>query len=121
VVNFPAHPHYDAVMEVLPQFTAETGIEVEVDMLPFLDMRQCQTLELALPVGSDDLIAYVVFSKADYVYAGQIRNLAPFLMNPRLADPTFDAADIIDGYLQNIGVAGGELVYLLGPRGSDKA
>lgn len=118
VVNFPAHPHYDAVMEVLPQFTAETGIEVEVDMLPFLDMRQRQTLELALPVGSYDLISYVVFSKADYVYAGQIRNLAPFFMNPRLADPGFDAADIIDGYLQNIGVAGGERGYLPGATGS---
>ena len=118
VVNFPAHPHYDAVMQVLPQFTAETGIEVEVDMLPFLDMRQRQTLELALPEGAYDLIAYVVFSKADYVYAGQIRNLAPFFMNPRLADPTFDAEDLIDGYVQNIGVAGGERGYLPGPTGS---
>ena len=40
VVNFPAHPHYNAVMQVLPEFTAQTGIEVEVDMLPFLDMRE---------------------------------------------------------------------------------
>ncbi|MCU0906050.1 MAG: extracellular solute-binding protein [Rhodobacteraceae bacterium] len=118
VVNFPAHPHYNAVMEVLPQFTAETGIEVEVDMLPFLDMRERQTLELALDEGAYDLIAYVVFSKADYVYADQIHNLAPFFMNPRLADPDFDAADIIDGYLQNIGVAGGEKGYLPGPTGS---
>jgi multiple sugar transport system substrate-binding protein len=31
VVNFPAHPHYDAVMKVLPEFTKETGIAVEVD------------------------------------------------------------------------------------------
>ncbi len=118
VVNFPAHPHYNAVMEVLPQFTAETGIEVEVDMLPFLDMRERQTLELALDEGAYDLIAYVVFSKADYVYADQIRNLAPFFMNPRLADPNYDAADLIDGYLQNIGVAGGEKGYLPGPTGS---
>lgn len=118
VVNFPAHPHYDAAMEVLDQFTAETGIEVEVDMLPYLDMRQRQTLELALTEGAYDLIAYVVFSKADYVYADQIRNLAPFFMNPRLADPAYDAADLIDGYLQNIGVAGGEKGYLPGPTGS---
>jgi multiple sugar transport system substrate-binding protein len=118
VVNFPAHPHYNAVMEVLPQFTAETGIEVEVDMLPFLDMRQRQTLELALPEGSYDLIAYVVFSKADYVYADQLHNLAKFFMNPRLADPNFDPEDIIDGYLQNIGVAGGKKGYLPGPTGS---
>ena len=118
VVNFPAHPHYNAVMEVLPQFTEETGIEVEVDMLPYLDMRERQTLELALDEGAYDMIAYVVFSKADYVYADQILNLAPFFMNPRLADPSYDAEDLIDGYVQNIGVAGGERGYLPGPTGS---
>ncbi len=118
VVNFPAHPHYNAVMEVLPEFTAQTGIEVEVDMLPYLDMRERQTLELALDEGAYDLISYVVFSKADYVYADQIYNLAPFFMNPRLADPNYDPADLIDGYVQNIGVAGGERGYLPGPTGS---
>lgn len=118
VVNFPAHPHYNAVMEVLPEFTAQTGIEVEVDMLPFLDMRERQTLELALDEGSYDLISYVVFSKADYVFADQIWNLAPFFMNPRLADPSYDPEDLIDGYVQNIGVAGGERGYLPGPTGS---
>ncbi|MEM8572279.1 MAG: sugar ABC transporter substrate-binding protein [Pseudomonadota bacterium] len=118
IVNFPAHPHYNAVMEVLPEFTEQTGIEVEVDMLPYLDMRERQTLELSLDEGAYDLIAYVVFSKADYVYADQILNLAPFFMNPRLADPGYDAEDLIDGYVQNIGVAGGERGYLPGPTGS---
>lgn len=118
VVNFPSHPHYNAVMEVLPEFTAQTGIEVEVDMLPYLDMRERQTLELALDEGAYDLIAYVVFSKADYVYADQLDNLAKYFMNPRLANPSYDAEDLIDGYVQNIGVAGGEKGYLPGPTGS---
>lgn len=46
VVNFPAHPHYNAVMKVLPEFTKETGIKVEVDQLQYLRMREKQTLEL---------------------------------------------------------------------------
>ena len=102
VVNFPAHPHYNAVMEVLPEFTAQTGIDVEVDMLPYLDMRERQTLELTLDEGAYDLISYVVFSKADYVYADQIYNLAPFFMNPRLVDPTYDAGDLIAVTFQNM-------------------
>jgi multiple sugar transport system substrate-binding protein len=118
VVNFPAHPHYNAALAVLPEFTAQTGIEVEVDMLPYLDMRERQTLELTLEEGAYDLISYVVFSKADYVYADQLTNLARFFMNPRLADPSYDAADLIDGYVQNIGVAGGTKGYLPGPTGS---
>ncbi|MEM9048575.1 MAG: extracellular solute-binding protein [Pseudomonadota bacterium] len=118
VVNFPAHPHYDAVMRVLPQFTAETGIEVEVDQLPYLKMRERQTLELAQDEGEYDLIAYVVFSKADYVYADQLENLARYFMNPKLADPNYDAVDLIDGYVYNIGFAGGFKGYLEGKTGS---
>ncbi|MFV0336300.1 MAG: extracellular solute-binding protein [Tropicimonas sp.] len=118
VVNFPSHPHYDAVIKVLPRFTEETGIEVEVDMLPYLKMRERQTLELTQAEGAYDLITYVVFSKADYVYADQLENLAKYFMNPRLADPAYDAEDLIDGYVQNIGVAGGRKGYLPGPTGS---
>lgn len=118
VVNFPAHPHYDAVMQILPQFTKETGIEVEVDQLPYLAMRERQTLELAQEEGDYDLIAYVVFSKADYVYADQLENLAKYFMNPNLSDPGYDSADLIPGYVYNIGFAGGDRGYLGGATGS---
>lgn len=118
VVNFPAHPHYDAVMKVLPEFTKETGIRVEVDQLQYLKMREKQTLELTKSKGDYDLIAYVVFSKADYVYADQLENLARFFMNPKLADPAYDPEDLIDGYVANIGIAGGNKGYMAGPTGS---
>ena len=118
VVNFPAHPHYNAVMKILPEFTRETGIEVEVDQLPYLKMRERQTLELGQDEGDYDLIAYVVFSKADYVYADQLENLARYFMNPKLSDPAYDADDLIDGYVYNIGFAGGDKGYLEGKTGS---
>ena len=118
IVNFPAHPHYDAVMQILPEFTKETGIEVEVDQLPYLKMRERQTLELSQEEGEYDLIAYVVFSKADYVYADQLENLAKYYMNPKLADPAYDPDDLIDGYVYNIGFAGGNKGYLSGKTGS---
>lgn len=118
VVNFPAHPHYDAVTKVLPKFTEETGIKVEVDQLQYLAMRQKQTLELTKPKGDYDLLTFVVFSKADYVPARQIEPLAPFFMNPKLADPSYDPDDLITGYVQNIGIAGGKKGYLPGPTGA---
>jgi multiple sugar transport system substrate-binding protein len=118
VVNFPAHPHYHAVMKVLPEFTKETGIRVEVDLLQYMKMREKQTLELTKRKGDYDLIAYVVFSKADYVYADQLENLARYFMNPKLADPKYDAKDLIEGYVGNISVVGGEKGYLPGPTGS---
>ena len=97
VVNFPAHPHYDAVRSVLPEFTKETGIRVEVDQLQYLKMREKQTLELTKNKGDYDLMAYVVFSKADYVYADQLENLARYFMNPKLADPNYDAVSFTEG------------------------
>ncbi|MEM9677621.1 MAG: extracellular solute-binding protein, partial [Pseudomonadota bacterium] len=115
---FPAHPHYNAVMKVLPEFTKETGIKVEVDQLQYLKLREKSTLELTKRQGDYDLMSYVVFSKADYVFADQLENLARFFMNPKLADPNYDADDLIDGYVQNIGVAGGKKGYLPGPTGS---
>ena len=118
VVNFPAHPHFNAVMKVLPRFIEETGINVEVDQLQYLKMRERQNLVLTKPKGDYDLIAYVVFSKADYVYADQVEPLARFFMNPKLADPSYDPEDLIDGYVQNIGVAGGKKGYLPGPTGA---
>lgn len=118
VVSFPAHPHYFAVMKVLPEFTKETGIKVEADQLEYLKMRDKQTLELTKPKGDYDLISYVVFSKADFVYADQIENLARFFMNPMLADPDYDAEDLIPAYVQNIGVVGGKKGYLPGPTSS---
>ena len=118
VVNFPAHPHFNAVMKVLPEFMKETGINVEVDQLQYLKMRERQNLVLTKPKGDYDLIAYVVFSKADYVYADQVEPLARFFMNPKLADPSYDPEDLIDGYVQNIGVAGGKKGYLPGPTGA---
>ena len=118
VVNFPAHPHFNAVMKVLPRFMEETGIHVEVDQLQYLKMRERQNLVLTKPKGDYDLLAYVVFSKADYVYADQVEPLARFFMNPKLADPGYDPEDLIDGYVQNIGVAGGKKGYLPGPTGA---
>ena len=118
VVNFPAHPHYDAVMKVLPEFTKETGIKVEVDQLEYLKMRDKQTLELTKAKGDYDLISYVVFSKADYVAAGQLEPLGPFFLNPKLADPNYDADDLITGYMKNIGFVGGRKGYLAGPTGA---
>ena len=118
VVNFPAHPHYDAVRKILPEFTKETGINVEVDQLQYLKMREKQTLELTKNKGDYDLLAYVVFSKADYVYADQLENLARYFMNPKLSDPSYDPEDLIVGYVDNIGVAGGGKGYMGGPTGS---
>ena len=114
-VMFPDHPHYRIAQSLLPRFTEETGIAVEVDMFAYLPMREKQARALAEADGDYDLISYVVFSKADYVAADQLWPLAPFRMNPLLADPDYAPEDIVPGFLENIGGAGGARGYLDGP------
>ena len=115
VVSFPNHPHYDAVDKVLPDFTRETGVKVEVDKLQYTKMRDKQLLEMAKPRGDYDLVAYVVFSKTDFVAKGLIEPLAPYFLNPALADPDYDPGDLIDVYVENAGLVGGKKGYLPGP------
>ena len=115
VVNFPAHPHYEAVQQVLPQFTEETGIEVEVDELQYLRMRDAQLLEMSKPQGDYDLVSYVVFWKTEYAIKRLIDPLAYYTLNPELYDPEYDPEDLITGYVQNIGQVGGQSGYLPGP------
>jgi multiple sugar transport system substrate-binding protein len=115
VVNFPAHPHYDAVEKVLPMFTAETGIKVEVDKLQFLRMRDKQLLEMSKPGKGDyDLVSYVVFWKTEYATRKLIREIGPMFKDANLAVPDYDFNDLISGYVENIGLVGGPKGYLAG-------
>ncbi|MEM7566285.1 MAG: extracellular solute-binding protein [Pseudomonadota bacterium] len=114
VVNFPAHPHYTAVQKVLPQFTEETGIEVEVDELQYLRMRDAQLLEMSKPEGDYDLISYVVFWKTEYADKRLVEPLAYYKLDPTINMPDYDADDLITGYVQNISQVGGEKGYLPG-------
>ncbi len=115
VVNFPAHPHYEAVQKVLPQFTEETGIEVEVDELQYLRMRDAQLLEMSKPEGDYDLISYVVFWKTEYADKRLVEPLAYYVLDPTLNMPDYEPEDLIPGYVQNIGQVGGAKGYLPGP------
>lgn len=116
VVNFPAHPHFDAVAAVLPDFTRETGIKVEVDKLQYLRMHDKQVLEMAKPgTGDYDLLAYVAFWKSEYDSRKFLVDLGPLMKDERLALPDYDFADLVPGYVENIGLVGGRKGYLAGP------
>ena len=115
VVNFPSHPYYEYAIKLLPEFTKETGIKVEIDKIEYMKMRDKQLLEMAKPKGDYDLISYVVMWKTEYVSKGLLTPLAPFFTNPALADPNYDATDIIPAYLQTTGMVGGKKGYLPGP------
>jgi multiple sugar transport system substrate-binding protein len=114
VINIPAHPHYDAMSKLLPEFTKETGIKVEVDKLAIGRLKEKQLLEMAKPQGDYDLACYIVMWKGEYVSKNLVQPLEPFFANAALADPAYDMKDIIPIYLENLGLVGGPKGYLAG-------
>ena len=104
IVNFPAHPHYDIAIDLLPEFTKETGIIVKVDQLQYQTMRAKQALELTKPIGDYDLLAYVVTSRPDYVKSKKLYPLAQFFNNPTLRMQNYNMTDFIPAYINTIGV-----------------
>lgn len=114
-INVPAHPHYDAMLKLLPEFTKETGIKVEVDKLAIGRLKEKQLLEMAKPQGDYDLVCYIVMWKGEYVAKNLVLPLEPFFANAQLADPAYDIKDIIPIYLENLGLVGGPKGYLAGP------
>lgn len=115
VMSIPAHPHYDAMLKLLPEFTKQTGIKVETDRLAVPRMKDKQLLEMAKPTGDYDLICYVVMWKGEYVKKNLIRELDPYFKNKALADPDYEFNDVIPRYVENIGLVGGPKGYLAGP------
>src|SRR4030066_1417509 len=91
VVNFPSHPYYEYAIKLLPEFTKETGIKVEIDKIEYMKSGEKQLLEMSKPKGDYDLVSYVVMWKTEYVSKGLIVPLAPFFTNAALADPDYEA------------------------------
>jgi multiple sugar transport system substrate-binding protein len=115
VINFPNIAYYNYAIKVIPEFTKETGIKVEIDKLEYMKMRDKQLLEMSKPKGDYDLISYVIMWKTEYVSKGLLTPLAPFFTDPYLADPAYDPGDLVPAYLKGIGLVGGKKGYLPGP------
>ena len=114
VVNWPEVPHYATAAAMIPDFTAATGIKVELDRMQYLRMHDKQVLELGKAQGDYDVVPYVVTWKTEYVGRKFLEPMEPLMASP-LADPAYDRADLVQGYLDNVGLVGGPKGYLPGP------
>ena len=118
VVSWPALSHFQAAETLIEEFMEETGIEVEVDALQYLKLRDRQLLEMSKDEGEYDVVSWVVMWKGEYVSKGLLTPLSQFFTNGALVDPQYDIDDIADAYLQNGGVVGGKKGYMPGKSGA---
>ena len=116
VVSWPSLFHFQQAAELVPMFEEETGINVEIDFIQYQNMKTAQETELQKPRnGEYDVVAWVVFTKAEYVKNGYLTPLAEFFVDPELADPNYDAEDLVPAWVETGGVVGGNRAYLPGP------
>ena len=118
VVSWPALSHFAKAEALIEDFTAETGIEVEIDALQYLKLRDRQLLEMSKREGEYDVVSWVVMWKGEYVSKGLLTPLSQFYTSGSLVDPNYDINDIADAYLQNGGVVGGNKGYMPGKSGA---
>ncbi len=114
VASFPSHVAYDAAVELIPEFEELTGINVELDQVAYMRLNDAQLLEMSKPRGDYDLIAAVVMWKLEYAEPGLVRPLAPFFDEEGLTMPGYDFDDLVDAYVENTGMVGGDKPYLGG-------
>lgn len=115
VINWPSHPHFAVAKKLLPEFTAATGIKVEIDEMQYLRLKDAQILQMSKPKGDYDVIVYVIMWKTEYVQRKFLIELEPMFQNAELAMPDYDRGDIIKGYYEGLGLVGGPRGYLPGP------
>lgn len=118
VVSWPALSHFNKAETLVEEFTEKTGIEVEIDALQYLKLRDRQLLEMSKDEGDYDVVSWVVMWKGEYVSKGLLTPLSQFYTSGSLIDPDYDINDIADAYLQNGGIVGGAKGYMPGVSGA---
>jgi multiple sugar transport system substrate-binding protein len=114
-VSWPALGHFNNAEQVVEEFEQETGINVDVEAIPYLSLRARHIEELSKPTGAFDLVSWVVMWKGEYVENGFLEPLQPFFDNETLADEDYAINDISKPYLVSGGMVGGPKGYLDGP------
>ncbi|MEM7345699.1 MAG: extracellular solute-binding protein, partial [Chloroflexota bacterium] len=115
VISWPSLSHFNKAREVVDQFTAETGINVELDYIEYQQMRDNQVIELSKDgISEFDVVAWVIFNKTDFVNKGYLADLGQLFTRADLVDPDYDPDDLISAYVNSGSIAGGSRGYLSG-------
>jgi multiple sugar transport system substrate-binding protein len=94
------HPWTSAIESSIPQFEKETGIKVNLEVLPEDQFRQKVLVELTTGAGTVDVFMSMPPQEGlKYHQAGWYEPLNSYLENPNLTSPDYDAADFLAGVM----------------------
>lgn len=113
-VMLPAIPYFEPVKQALKQYSKSNGIPIEVEVLPYLEMREIQLSELQKKNGRYDLVIILAAWKTEFVAKNLLSNLDAEQKAGRLK--LDEPGDFVPAYLTVAGKVGGEKGYLDGPQ-----
>ncbi|MBZ5762375.1 sugar ABC transporter substrate-binding protein [Rhizobium sp. VS19-DR104.2] len=107
-VLMEGHPTTDGIQALLPEFTKETGIEVNLEIIPESDITAKELLEFSSASGRYDVVQNNIIFIPGFVKAGFIDPLDDLA---KKFPKDYDKTDFVPGYL-NTNVVDGKLYGL---------
>ncbi len=104
-VLFEGHPSSEALIEMLPEFTELTGIEVEAEIIPYSDLTSKALLEFSTGSGRYDIVMDDWVKAVGYADAGYIEPLDSYMSD---ATAYFDRTDFVPAYLDTMSYQGAQ-------------
>lgn len=99
-VNLNKHPFSESLVPQLKDFTALTGIQVELNILSEEEYRDKLIIELSSGGGSVDIFMTGPYTTWSYVKAGWVEPLDAYLKNPSLTSADYDLDDFFPALLE---------------------
>jgi ABC-type glycerol-3-phosphate transport system substrate-binding protein len=95
----------------LPKFTAETGIKVVMDAVPYTDLHDKMVTAMASHSSAFDLMSTTDYWLQQFVSAGWLDTLSPYVKDGKITNPAYKLGDIIPKVLDS-NVINGQLYAL---------
>ncbi len=89
----------DAQAQLMQQFTAETGIKVNLDAVDWAQLKQKQVLSMSGTTGQYDLVMVHDTWFNEYVQSGYLAPVDDYVANTALAGDDFDIKDFASGMI----------------------
>lgn len=100
---FLDRPGYRAAIELIPEFEAATGIDVNWEIMPYENSREKQVLDFTGMTGNYDCVLIDVVWVGEFAASGWVVPMQQFLDNPALADPELNLEGFFPILLESFG------------------
>ncbi|GHV74626.1 ABC transporter substrate-binding protein [Spirochaetia bacterium] len=103
------HPTQESIVTKLAEFTATTGIKVNISVTPEANYFDQVSNSLSSRSGTPDLFMSGVYQLWDYYTAGNVEDLTAYLGNPSLTNSAYEPGDFVPSAFNSLkwdGVAG---------------